>query len=394
MTSNNAYIVSAVRTAGGKKNGKLSGWHPADLGAEVLNELVNQTGINPEDIDDVIFGCVDQVGAQSGNLARNSVLASCLPESVPGTTIDRQCGSSQQAIHFAAQAVMSGTQDVVIAGGVEAMSMVPIGASVKDGFDAGHGFPFSAEGIAKRYPGVFFSQFTGAELVAEKWKLSRENLDAFALESHQKAKHATEMKYFDKEILPLAGRNEHNDNDMVFADEGIRFDASLEALAGLNPVTEGGVITAGNASQITDGAAAIMICNDEGLKKIKVDPRAKIIALSVVGDDPVFMLTGPIPASHDVLARAKMSIDDMDIYEVNEAFAPVPLAWAIELGADKAKLNVNGGAMALGHPLGATGAKLMTTMLHELERREGKYALQAICEGGGTANATIIERIG
>ena len=393
MTSNNAYIVSAVRTAGGKKNGKLSGWHPADLGAEVLNELVNQTGINPEDIDDVIFGCVDQVGAQSGNLARNSVLASCLPESVPGTTVDRQCGSSQQAIHFAAQAVMSGTQDVVIAGGVEAMSMVPIGASVKDGFDAGHGFPFSAEGIAKRYPGVFFSQFTGAELVAEKWKLSRENLDAFALESHQKAKHATEMKYFDKEILPLAGRNEHNDNDMVFADEGIRFDASLEALAGLNPVTEGGVITAGNASQITDGAAAIMICNDEGLKKIKVDPRAKIIALSVVGDDPVFMLTGPIPASHDVLARAKMSIDDMDIYEVNEAFAPVPLAWAIELGADKAKLNVNGGAMALGHPLGATGAKLMTTMLHELKRREGKYALQAICEGGGTANATIIERI-
>ena len=393
MTSNNAYIVSAVRTAGGKKNGKLSGWHPADLGAEVLNELVNQTGINPEDIDDVIFGCVDQVGAQSGNLARNSVLASCLPESVPGTTVDRQCGSSQQAIHFAAQAVMSGTQDVVIAGGVEAMSMVPIGASVKDGFDAGHGFPFSAEGIAKRYPGVFFSQFTGAELVAEKWKLSRENLDAFALESHQKAKHATEMKYFDKEILPLAGRNEHNDNDMVFADEGIRFDASLEALAGLNPVTEGGVITAGNASQITDGAAAIMICNDEGLKKIKVDPRAKIIALSVVGDDPVFMLTGPIPASHDVLARAKMSINDMDIYEVNEAFAPVPLAWAIELGADKAKLNVNGGAMALGHPLGATGAKLMTTMLHELERREGKYALQAICEGGGTANATIIERI-
>ena len=393
MTSNNAYIVSAVRTAGGKKNGKLSGWHPADLGAEVLNELVNQTGINPEDIDDVIFGCVDQVGAQSGNLARNSVLASCLPESVQGTTVDRQCGSSQQAIHFAAQAVMSGTQDVVIAGGVEAMSMVPIGASVKDGFDAGHGFPFSAEGIAKRYPGVFFSQFTGAELVAEKWKLSRENLDAFALESHQKAKHATEMKYFDKEILPLAGRNEHNDNDMVFADEGIRFDASLEALAGLNPVTEGGVITAGNASQITDGAAAIMICNDEGLKKIKVDPRAKIIALSVVGDDPVFMLTGPIPASHDVLARAKMSIDDMDIYEVNEAFAPVPLAWAIELGADKAKLNVNGGAMALGHPLGATGAKLMTTMLHELERREGKYALQAICEGGGTANATIIERI-
>ena len=393
MTSNNAYIVSAVRTAGGKKNGKLSSWHPADLGAKVLDELVHQTGIDPQDVDDVIFGCVDQVGAQSGNLARNAVLASSLPESVPGTTVDRQCGSSQQAIHFAAQAVMSGTQDVVIAGGVEVMSMVPIGASVKDGFDAGHGFPFSAEGIVARYPGVFFSQFTGAELVAEKWKLSREDLDAFALESHQKAKNATEMKFFDNEILPVAGRNEQNDNDMVFADEGIRFDASLEALAGLNPVTEGGVITAGNASQITDGAAAIMICNDEGLKKIKTDPRAKIVALSVVGDDPVFMLTGPIPASHKVLARANLSIDDMDIYEVNEAFAPVPLAWAIELGADKNKLNVNGGAMALGHPLGATGAKLMTTMLHELERREGKYALQAICEGGGTANATIIERL-
>ena len=393
MTSNNAYIVSAVRTAGGKKNGKLSSWHPADLGAKVLDELVHQTGIDPQDVDDVIFGCVDQVGAQSGNLARNAVLASSLPESVPGTTVDRQCGSSQQAIHFAAQAVMSGTQDVVIAGGVEVMSMVPIGASVKDGFDAGHGFPFSAEGIAARYPGVFFSQFTGAELVAEKWKLSREDLDTFALESHQKATNATQMKFFDNEILPVAGKNEQNDNDMVLTDEGIRFDASLEALAGLNPVTEGGVITAGNASQITDGAAAIMICNDEGLKKIKTDPRAKIVALSVVGDDPVFMLTGPIPASHKVLARANLSIDDMDIYEVNEAFAPVPLAWAIELGADKNKLNVNGGAMALGHPLGATGAKLMTTMLHELERREGKYALQAICEGGGTANATIIERL-
>ena len=393
MISNNAYIVSAVRTAGGKKNGKLSGWHPADLGAKVLDELVLQTGIDPKDIDDVIFGCVDQVGAQSGNLARNAVLASSLPESVPGTTVDRQCGSSQQAIHFAAQAVMSGTQDIVIAGGVEAMSMVPIGASVKDGFDAGHGFPFNADGIAARYPGVFFSQFTGAELVADKWKLSREALDSFALESHQKAKHATEMKYFDLEILPLAGKNEHNDTDMVFADEGIRFDASLEALAGLRTVVDGGVITAGNASQITDGAAAIMICNDEGLKKIKSDPRAKITALSVVGDDPVFMLTGPIPASHKVLARANLTIDDMDLYEVNEAFAPVPLAWATELNADMTKLNVNGGAMALGHPLGATGAKLMTTMLHELERRKGKYALQAICEGGGTANATIIERL-
>ena len=389
----NAYIVSAVRTAGGKKNGKLSGWHPADLGAKVLDELVYQTGIDPKDIDDVIFGCVDQVGAQSGNLARNAVLASSLPESVPGTTVDRQCGSSQQAIHFAAQAVMSGTQDVVIAGGVEAMSMVPIGASVKDGFDAGHGFPFNADGIAARYPDVFFSQFTGAELVADKWNLSREVLDAFALESHKKAKHATEMKFFDLEILPLAGKNEHNDTDLVLADEGIRFDATIDALAGLKTVVEGGVITAGNASQITDGASAIMVCNEEGLKKITADPKALIKTITVVGDDPVYMLTGPIPASKLALRKANLSINDMDIYEVNEAFAPVPLAWAAELDADKDKLNVNGGAIALGHPLGATGTKLMTTLVHELERRKGKYALQAICEGGGTANATIIERL-
>ena len=388
-----AYIVEAVRTAGGKRDGRLSLWHPADLGAKVLDEMVTRLDMDPALVDDVVFGCVDQVGAQSGNIARNAILSSSFPESVPGTSVDRQCGSSQQAIHFAIQAVMSGTQDIVIGGGVEVMSMVPIGAAVTDGYNAGHGLPFDSEGMKARYPGIFFSQFTGAELVADKWNLSREDLDNFALESHQKAKHATEMKYFDSEILPLAGKNEHNDTDMVLADEGIRFDASIEALAGLKTVVEGGVITPGNASQITDGAAAIMICNDDGLKKIKCDPRAKITALSVVGDDPVFMLTGPIPASHKVLARANLNIDDMDLYEVNEAFAPVPLAWAKELNADMSKLNVNGGAMALGHPLGATGAKLMTTMLHELERREGKYALQAICEGGGTANATIIERI-
>ncbi len=389
----NAYIVSAVRTAGGKKNGRLSKWHPADLGAQVLDELVRDTGIDPADVDDVIFGCVDQVGAQSGNIGRNAVLASSLPESVPGTSVDRQCGSSQQAIHFAAQAVMSGTQDVVIAGGVEVMSLVPIGASVKDGYDAGHGFPFNAEGIEKRYPGVFFSQFTGAELVAKKWNLTRDILDNYAYNSHLKAKNATDLSYFDKEILPVKGKNDNGDDSMVISDEGIRYDCSVEGLSGLNSVSEGGVITAGNASQITDGAAAVMICNDAGLKKIKKDPRAIIRSISVVGDDPVYMLTGPIPASKLALKTAGLSINDIDLYEVNEAFAPVPLAWAKELDADHAKLNVNGGAIALGHPLGATGAKLMTTLLHELERRGGKYALQAICEGGGTANATIFERL-
>jgi|TARA_B100001105_G_scaffold222328_1_gene190466 acetyl-CoA acetyltransferase family protein len=391
--SNNAYIASAVRTAGGKKNGSLSQWHPADLGAKVLDELVHQTSIDPELIDDVVFGCVDQVGAQSGNVARNAILASTLPESVPGTSVDRQCGSSQQAIHFAIQAVMSGTQDVVIGGGVEIMSMVPIGASIKDGYDAGHGLPFDSEGMKDRYPGIFFSQFAGAEIMAEKWNLSREDLDEFALSSHQKAIAAVEGKHFDREILPVQAKNAEGKTDMIYVDEGIRYDANIEALAGLNPISEGGVITAGNASQITDGAAAVMVCNDKGLKKIKTDPRARIVAISVVGDDPVMMLGGPIPASHKVLKSANLAIEEIDLYEINEAFAPVPLAWAIELNAEREKLNVNGGAMALGHPLGATGAKLMTTLLHELERREGKYGLQAICEGGGTANATIIERI-
>ena len=388
-----AYIVEAVRTAGGKKDGLLSKWHPSDLGAKVLDEIVNRLDMDPALVDDVIFGCVDQVGAKSGNVARNAVLSSSYPESVPGTSVDRQCGSSQQAIHFAIQAVMSGTQDIVIGGGVEVMSIVPIGASVIDGMDAGHGFPFDSNGMKERYPGVFFSQFTGAELVAKKWDLSREDLDQFALESHQKAVIATESNFFDKEILPIKAKNDKGIEDLVMIDEGIRFDASLDKLAGLKPVSDGGVITAGNASQITDGAAAVLVCNEEGLKKISATPRAEIVSISVVGDDPVYMLTGPIPASFKALDTAGLSIDDMDIYEVNEAFAPVPLAWATELKADRTKLNVNGGAMALGHPLGATGAKLMTTMLHELERRNGRYALQAICEGGGTANATIIKRV-
>ena len=389
----NAYIVGAVRTPGGRKNGKLSQWHPADLGALVLDEIVERTGAQPEMIDDVIFGCVSQSGAQSGNIARTAVLASSLPESVPGTTVDRQCGSSQQAIHFAAQAVMSETQDIVIAGGVEVMSQVPIGAAIIDSFNAGHGQPFGGKGTSERYPGVQFSQFTGAEMMAERWKMPREELDSFALASHQKAINATESGFFDREIVPVEGDLPNGEKEMVTVDEGIRFDASKESLSGLNTLTDEGVLTAGTSSQICDGAAAVMLVNDAGLKKLGLKPRAKVVALALAGDDPVIMLTGPIPASKNVLEKASMSIEDIDLYEVNEAFAPVPLAWAKELNADLGKLNVNGGAMALGHPLGGTGAKLMTTLLHELERREARFGLQAICEGGGTANAMIIERI-
>ena len=389
----NAYIVGAVRTPGGRKNGKLSQWHPADLGALVLDEIVERTGAEPELIDDVIFGCVSQSGAQSGNIARTAVLASSLPESVPGTTVDRQCGSSQQAIHFAAQAVMSETQDIVIAGGVEVMSQVPIGAAIIDSFNAGHGQPFGGKGTSERYPGVQFSQFTGAEMMAERWKMPREELDSFALASHQKAIKATEGGFFDREIVPVEGDLPNGEKEMVTVDEGIRFDASEESLSGLNTLTDEGVLTAGTSSQICDGAAAVMLVNDIGLKKLGLKPRAKVVALALAGDDPVIMLTGPIPASKNVLEKASMSIEDIDLYEVNEAFAPVPLAWAKELNADLDKLNVNGGAMALGHPLGGTGAKLMTTLLHELERREARFGLQAICEGGGTANAMIIERI-
>ncbi len=389
----NAYIVEAVRTPGGRKNGKLSDWHPSDLGAFVLDEIVKRSGVEPAAIDDVIFGCVSQSGAQSGNIARTAVLASSLPESVPGTTVDRQCGSSQQAIHFAAQAVMSETQDIVIAGGVEVMSQVPIGSAILDSFKAGHGQPFGGKGTTARYPGVQFSQFSGAEMMAEKWELSRDDLDSFAYASHKKAINATEAGFFDREIVPIEGKLPSGEAEMVTADEGIRFDATQESLSGLKTLTEDGVITAGTSSQICDGAAAVMIVNDAGLKKLGLKPRAKIISLALAGDDPIMMLSGPIPASRTALDKASLSINDMDLYEVNEAFAPVPLAWAKELDADLDKLNVNGGAMALGHPLGGTGAKLMTTLLHELERREGRYGLQAICEGGGTANAMIIERM-
>lgn len=401
----NAYIVEAVRTAGARQGGRLREWHPISLGAAVIDSLVDRTGIDGALVDDVIVGCVTQVGAQSGNIGRNIVLASKLPETVPGTSVDRQCGSSQQAIHFAAQAVMSGVQDVVIAAGVEHMTSVPIGANVADGFKAGHGLPMSDDimdkyGEALKARGQrMFSQFEGAELVAEKYDISREDMDSFAVASHAKALNATEKGYFKAEIVPLEGKEKGSDDIVIHdKDEGIRPSTTMEGLAKLKDMKSvtskgkmSGRVTAGTSSQICDGSAAMLICNEEGLKKLGLKPKAKIISLTLAGSDPVMMLAGPIPASEKALKKANLKIEDMDLYEVNEAFAPVPLAWAKALNADLDKLNVNGGAMALGHPLGGTGCKIMTTLLYELERRGGRYGLQAICEGGGTANATIIE---
>jgi len=395
----NAYIVGAVRTAGGKKRGRLSKWHPIALGAAVLDALVERTGIDGKNIDDVIVGCVSQVGAQAGNIGRNMVLSSTrVPESVPGTSVDRQCGSSQQAIHFAAQAVMSGVQDVVVAAGIEHMSSVPIGANVADGVKAGHGVPMDASikstyGPALKARGQkFFSQFEGAEILAEKYKISRKEMEHFAVSSHKKAVHAQKTGYFKREIVPLQGHDKEGNAVLHDADEGIRPSTSMAGLASLKALKpKNGTVTAGLASQICDGAAAVLICNEAGLKKLGIRPRAKIVSLAVAGSDPVMMLAGPIPATYKALKRCGLSMADMDLYEVNEAFAPVPLAWAKEFKADMNKLNVNGGAMALGHPLGGTGAKLMTTLLHEMERRGSRYGIQAICEGGGTANATIIE---
>jgi acetyl-CoA acetyltransferase family protein len=385
-----AYIVGAVRTAGGRRNGRLSSWHPIDLGALVLDELVARTGADPAAVEDVIFGCVDQVGAQAMNVARNAVLSSSLPESVPGTTVDRQCGSSQQALHFAAQAVMSGVHDVVIAGGVEVMSLVPIGGNAIAGYKAGMGSPYG-EGMKRRYPGVKFDQFAGAEMIAEKWGFDRERLDRFGLSSHERAARATREGRFEREIVPVEVALEDGPAEKFAVDEGIRHDASLEAMAGLKPLSDKGLLTAGTSSQITDGAAALLVANDAGLRRLGATPRARVRAMSLAGDDPVMMLAAPIPATKRLLERSGVSIDDVDRYEVNEAFASVPLAWLHDLGADPEKLNANGGAIALGHPLGCTGAKLMTTLLHELERSGGRLGLQTMCEGGGLANATLIE---
>ncbi|MGH0032785.1 MAG: acetyl-CoA C-acetyltransferase [Myxococcota bacterium] len=386
-----AYIVGAVRTAGGRRNGKLKDIHPVDLGAKVLDELVARTGVDPAAIEDVIFGCVDQVGAQSANIARNAVLSSSLPESVPGTTVDRQCGSSQQALHFAAQAVMSGVHDITIAGGVENMSMVPLGGNAIAGHKAGMGGPYG-EGMKKRYPGKRFNQFAGAEMMAEKWGFSREDLDRFGLASHEKAARATNEGRFEREILPVEVQTEEG-SEKFAKDEGIRYDASYEAMAGLKPLSDKNLLTAGTSSQITDGAAALLIANENGLKRMGATPRARVAAMTLAGADPVMMLAAPIPATQKLLERAGKQIGDIDLYEVNEAFASVPMAWLHDLKADPAKLNVNGGAIALGHPLGCSGAKLMTTLLHELERTGGTYGVQTMCEGGGLSNATLIERL-
>jgi len=386
-----AYIVGAVRTATGRKKGRLSQIHPVDMGAIVVDELVDRTGIPTDRVDDIIFGVVMQIGSQAGNLGRNVAMSSKLDLKVPGTTVDRQCGSSLQAIQFGAQAVMSGTQDVIICGGVEAMSKVEIGSNIRDGLAHGRGTP-KGDRLELQYPGIQFSQFDGAELLAEKYDIKRPELGEFGLLSHQKATLATESGYFKQEIVPLNINLEDGNLDIHDVDEGIRFDASLEGMKSLNTLREGGVITAGTASQISDGAAAIMVANEEAVNKYNLPVRAKIQSLAVIGSDPVIMLEGPIPATEKALKKAGLSIDDIDLYEVNEAFGSVPLAWAKALNADMDKLNVNGGAQALGHPLGGTGAKLMTTLVHELERREARYGLVAICEGGGTANATIIKK--
>jgi acetyl-CoA C-acetyltransferase len=389
-----AYIVAAVRTAGGKRNGKLSGWHPADLAAQVLDELMARTGADPALVEDVIMGCVGQAGEQAVNIARNAVLASRLPESVPATSVDRQCGSSQQALHFAAQAVMSGSMDIVIAAGVESMSRVPMGLPSTAAAKAGFG-TYMSPLIQARYPGVQFSQFTGAEMIAKKYGMTREQLDAFALESHVRAAAATKAGAFANEILPVKVRmNDGTETgDMHLADEGIRYDASLQSMAGVKLIAEGGVCTAASASQICDGAAGLMVVNERGLKTLGVQPLARVHHMTVIGGDPVVMLETPVPATQHALKKAGMKIDDIDLYEVNEAFAPVPMAWLQVLGADHARLNVNGGAIALGHPLGGSGAKLMTTLVHALHSRGKRYGLQTMCEGGGLANVTIVERL-
>ena len=389
-----AYIVAAVRTAGGRRKGRLSGWHPADLAAQVLDDLVQRVGADPAVVDDVIMGCVGQIGEQAMNIARNAVLVSRLPESVPGTTVDRQCGSSQQALHFAAQAVQSEAMDVVIAAGVESMSRVPMLTAVTLPQKAGMG-SYLSPGLGVAYPEVEFSQFVGAEMLASKYRLDKGQLDAYALQSHRLAAAATEAGRFEQEIVAVAARSVDGSasGDQHTVDEGIRFDATLDGIAGVKLLTEGGCITAANASQICDGASALMVANERGLKQLGVEPMARVHHMGVMGHDPVIMLEAPIPATERALRKAWMKIDEIDLYEVNEAFAPVPLAWLHALGADPARLNVNGGAIALGHPLGGSGTRLMTTLVHALKQRGGRYGLQTMCEFGGMANVTIVERL-
>jgi acetyl-CoA C-acetyltransferase len=389
-----AYIVAALRTPTGRKGGRLAGWHPADLGALVIDALVARAGADPQQIDDVILGCVSQVGEQSTNVARNAVLASSLPESVPGTSVDRQCGSSQQALHFAAQAVLSGCQDLVIAAGVESMTRVPMFSPSALAKKAGLG-GYMSPGMRSRYGDTVFSQFTGAEMMAKKYGFDRAALDAYALESHRRAAHATESGAFEAEIVPVPVRDVDGQEtaDLHRIDEGIRPDASLEAIGAVKLLAEGGVISAANASQISDGASGVLVASEQGLKTLGVAPLARIHQMTVIGHDPVIMLEAPLPATRAALKKAGLGIGDIDCFEVNEAFASVPLAWLRYCDADPARLNVNGGAIALGHPLGASGTKLMATLVHALRRGGGRYGLQTMCEGGGMANVTLIERL-
>ncbi len=378
-----AYIVGAVRTPVGKRNGGLAKLNPVDLAAHVLRELVVRTGIDAAAVEDVIMGCVSQIGPQSLDIARQAWLSAGLPESVPGVTVDRQCGSSQQALHFAAQAVLSGTQDLVVAAGVESMSVVPMGSSIMLPLEKGMPLPFGT-GWKERYGDQEISQFRGAQLMCEKWGITRRQLEEFALASHQRAVRAIDEGRFEREITPVGD---------VAVDEGPRRDTTLEKMAGLAPLREGWEVTAAAASQISDGAAALLVASEAAVKRHGLTPRARIVALTVAGADPVFMLTAPIPATERALAKAGLKVDDIDAFEVNEAFAPVLIAWSADTGASLDKTNPNGGAIALGHPLGATGAVLATKLLHELERTGGRYGLQTMCEGGGQANATIIERV-
>ena len=387
-----AYIVAAARTAGGKKGGRLAGWHPVDLAAQVLDALVDRSKIDPALVEDVIMGCVSQVGEQAINVARNAVLASKLPESVPATSVDRQCGSSQQALHFAAQAVMSGAMDVVIASGVESMTRVPMGLSASLPAKEGFGM-YKSPQLEAAYPGIMFSQFMGAEMIAKKYDLTKDELDEFAYNSHKKAIAATQAGAFNDEIVPLEITTKDGGKEIHRVDEGIRFEASLDGIKGVKLLAEGGRVTAATSSQICDGASGVLVVNEKGLKQLGVAPLARIVHMTVIGHDPVIMLEAPIPATLRALKKADMKIDDIDLYEVNEAFAPVPVAWLRETGGDPAKLNVNGGAIALGHPLGGSGTKLMATLVHALHARKKKYGLQTMCEGGGLANVTIIEAL-
>lgn len=386
-----AYIVDAVRTAGGRRGGRLKDWHPADLGAAVVDALLDRTGVDPALIEDVIFGCVSQAGEQSTNVARNVVLSSRLPETVPGVTVDRQCGSSQQAIHFAAQAVLSGAMNIVVAGGVESMTRVPMGMPValpqKNGF--GH---YMGARLAARYPVIEFNQFDGAEAVARKYGLTRDQLDGYGLMSQQRAAAASASGAFGREIVPVVIQTEGGAAQHV-VDEGIRPGANLEAMAQVKLLREGGLLTAATSSQMCDAASAVLVANAAGLRELNLRPLARVHQMTVLGGDPVIMLETPIAATKLALARAGLAIDDIDLFEVNEAFASIPLAWLHGVGADIMRLNVNGGAIALGHPLGASGARLMATLVHAMQARGARYGLQTMCEGGGLANVTIVERL-